>query len=670
MSCQGWYYLGNPASQELLGIYKFHDKAQRYTQPVKLANGEEWALGSCTDSETIEGATYQIFVNESSKAEVRDRMREHSQKFNTTQIKPLTVINLFLDSISRKNFYRHLPATTEFLNALSGDKFRVFDYKLHEALGDNSVPNLYPLWTGEFFTGQSKEEREYNKVQVRDILGDQALWNLMRSRGWATLFAAEFCNNYFAYAAGKKPAVHHLASRFWCAAEAKAGFNDISTAQRCIGNKNSHQFMLNYTLQFVQEYSGLNKYAHVMSVTAHESTGTVIRSLDSDLRDFLQKITETSDELVLFLAADHGMRYGEWYKLENGGQEHRMPMLFVVVSQGLLKRLGHAAESLAFNANRLFTKFDMRSSIEHLSLVPYLDSYRSTDLFPNASEAVSIFLHKISDERNCESVGIDAEYCICPRYINYTSTDGTLVKHVAKTLVELINAEAVYNNNTGFNICRRISIDRITMAQWVSQQYKILVKVNFTVNEAELVQFQGTAMVFGTPMKTPKSKESYGFLPYYYSGKRMLRVIDVKNTYANKFCYEISLLKGVSPNLCICRSLEEIEVDEQELVREIEDRYTYKISRQSESCERACERRGMRCSEIGSGLMNTCGAMTRRGVCYKCNFHSPPEEYGINGFVCNSYGKFIEDSCSAVGINRRVCGCEAIKEKGLFYTEP
>ena len=69
--------------------------------------------------------------------------------------------------------------------------------------------------------------------------------------------------------------------------------------------------MLNYTLQYVKNYQGINKWAHVMMVPAHENSGTVVSTLDEDLASFFKGLFETTDEFVVFLMADHGPRYGE-----------------------------------------------------------------------------------------------------------------------------------------------------------------------------------------------------------------------------------------------------------------------------------------------------------------------------------------------------------------------
>ena len=72
--------------------------------------------------------------------------------------------------------------------------------------------------------------------------------------------------------------------------------------------------MLNYTLQYVKNYSGLNKWAHAILMAGHEASMTADSTLDEDLESFLQKFLRTEDEIVIFLMGDHGMRYGKYGK--------------------------------------------------------------------------------------------------------------------------------------------------------------------------------------------------------------------------------------------------------------------------------------------------------------------------------------------------------------------
>lgn len=88
------------------------------------------------------------------------------------------------------------------------------------------------------------------------------------------------------------------------------GYSQSLTKERCIGPKNAHRYMVDLVLDFSETYKNVSRFTYMHINTAHESTGTVISTLDDDLVFFLRKLSKNDEDFVLFLMADHGMRYG------------------------------------------------------------------------------------------------------------------------------------------------------------------------------------------------------------------------------------------------------------------------------------------------------------------------------------------------------------------------
>jgi len=233
MNCsneKGWYYLGVLPGEERLGWDKYTGEVHEYQgKPVGL-KGREWAYGTCEKERTtkLEGAAYRLRpkeeVRERVKADMKRNQQQFAAQFGSNETRPLTVLFVVLDSLSRKHFYRKLNQTATFLNSIDPDQHRVFDFKLHNVMGDNSIPNVYPVWTGEPLDQLNDAQRDHNKRQDVDLTGDTALWSILREKGFATMFLAEFCDNYFSSAIGRRPKVDHTAQMFWCAAERLSGF--------------------------------------------------------------------------------------------------------------------------------------------------------------------------------------------------------------------------------------------------------------------------------------------------------------------------------------------------------------------------------------------------------------------------------------------------------------
>jgi hypothetical protein len=78
-------------------------------------------------------------------------------------------VHLVVDSFSRRHFFRKLPVTVDYLNELNkGADYRVFDFKLHNIRGKDSIMN-------QFWLFGDKLPKESGKL--KDNLGDKAIWN-------------------------------------------------------------------------------------------------------------------------------------------------------------------------------------------------------------------------------------------------------------------------------------------------------------------------------------------------------------------------------------------------------------------------------------------------------------------------------------------------------------
>jgi hypothetical protein len=76
-------------------------------------------------------------------------MEAKGKEFGTVP-KPITIVHIFVDSLSRNHFYRNFPLTIAYINSLlPSDDFAVFDFKINNVMGNNSPPNILPFLTGK-----------------------------------------------------------------------------------------------------------------------------------------------------------------------------------------------------------------------------------------------------------------------------------------------------------------------------------------------------------------------------------------------------------------------------------------------------------------------------------------------------------------------------------------
>jgi len=441
--------------------------------------------------------------------------------------------------------------------------------------------------------------------------------------------------------------------------------------QRCIGNKNSHWYSLNYTLDFVHAYTGLNKWAHVMSLAGHEDSGTVVETLDADLTDFLQKLLQTKDELVLFIMGDHGMRYGEWFKVLDGSHEHKLPMLLTVVSTSLLRDIPNSADTLDHNTLRLVSKLDLHNTAKYLGDVPYYRGYSSKDWSTETGN--SLFISKIPNFRTCDSIKIPPYFCSCLKFYDlpkdiYTSPSSqedkntsALVNYFANRMLQQINDDSYtsFHSEMG-HICRKLSLNRIESVQWqYLDRSRHFYKFVLSVNEHKFARFEGVMLISATYMRPRCLEQGYGVIPMYESGRRQYRVMYVKrqDAYAG-LCEDMCRLKLISAPLCICDKLEKIAYKEPYLLEVLRLGYEIGLGKEAESCEEFCEGKGLLCEEKGINASNLCREMEKMTECGGCYEAENQLAYpGVRAGDC-FVSRADRFSCSAkeAGI-ARVCAC-------------
>jgi Protein of unknown function (DUF229) len=381
-------------------LYQFSEisklfKVVKYTGPVKLET-QDFVLGSC-DGILFNNALHFPRFKKEVFDETSQTMKNLKQKN-----KPLVVLILTIDSYSRRHFFRKLPKTVEFLNSLD-PKFAAFDFKLHNVFGGSSVENMVPIFSDDPLT-EDESPREY------DVLGNNSMWTYFKSKGFVTLFGLEDCNHYFPNSIGRYPNVDYVVRSFYCAAKKYTGLEteiDTKPTPRCVGPHMSHYYALNYTLEFSKMYSSLNQWIYLHLTAAHEASGQHASTLDLDLLDFLQKYLKTlgdDHELAIFLHADHGMRYGNWYQDIEAYQENKLPAFFLIGSKTLLDRIPNSYKNLLENTLRLTTKKDLRPTINFLADMPYKNFYIFDD---NVGKFVNLFQQLSPLDRSCEDIGIN-----------------------------------------------------------------------------------------------------------------------------------------------------------------------------------------------------------------------------------------------------------------------
>ena len=555
MSCKSGtpHYVLEPTKNQRR-LYQYAEisplfKIEKYKKPVKLTT-EEFVMGSC-DGSIFNNALYIPRYNQTAHIKTKQKMVE----LNQSQ-KPLIVLLLTIDSYSRRHFFRKLPKTVKYLDNLNKN-FSVFDFKIHNIFGENSVENMVPVFTDKYFK-EKKIPREY------DALGEDSMWKYFSSKGFITLFGLEDCDFYFPNAIGRYPEVDQVVRSFYCAAKDFMNLNTMKTSgnqQRCIGSQMSHWYILNYTMAFSSQYSDINQWIYLHINTAHEATGQHAATLDNDLLDFLNRYIEkfrTSHDLAIFLQADHGMRYGNWFQEIEAYQENKLPAFFLLTSNELLDRIPSSRATLENNTLRLTTKKDLRPSVNFLADLPYSTGTKNTD-----PKYINIFQDTAPLNRSCLNMNVSPFLCSCLVVEEIFSIEGNKELHnlalkVVDEAILYMNKEVNTPSHGDFRICQRLSFNKMLNVYGLVLNNKVEeLQVKFSVNEDLNAVFEVFAFV-GNEIRNTMLKidgDRGAVATYVYRGyKTRIRLVGVKrkDKYAGK-CEDLTRSLYVKSEYCLCK---------------------------------------------------------------------------------------------------------------------
>ena len=385
----------------------------------KFIGNSEFAMVKCN-----EDSIYSYVFNRFN--ETTSNRTKKVEKSLAIESKPIAVLLLVFDSISRDSAKRNLEKTIEYLKQESScgkniSKFSIYDFKLANAESPDTKRNMLPLLYGHSLKRHRQLEaiNRYKSNSLLDLQKQYSLWSHFSSLGFVTYFSVDTVFSYFAEFTGNEIQADYVFQNFWKAAQTVYGYQDHLENQRCFGNHNAHFYSMDYTYQFFKNYREHNRFGFVHITAAHEDTGN-IKTIDSDLPDFLKSMFDLFDsdkeDFVLFLLADHGRGMDKLQFNIKGNLETLVPMSYIIMNRELEEKMGSRA-NLDHNIDRLMSRYDINLSLRSLAYIPYGDNYRYQ--YRNlkekylAKDVVNLFDEKISDTRTCADSGIPDDFCIC-----------------------------------------------------------------------------------------------------------------------------------------------------------------------------------------------------------------------------------------------------------------
>ncbi|XP_003744782.1 uncharacterized protein LOC100907525 [Galendromus occidentalis] len=385
--------------------------------------------------------------------------------------KPLHVLILGLDSVSRLNAHRQLPKTIAYLKGKK-NLVELFGYN---KIGVNSSPNQIPLITGIPFKNPYPIGLNLRASNAHFDNLTRFLWDDLGSRGYRTMFYEEqWIYGLFLY----PPLSGFLRepTTYWPRPLMQAIDKSSLKQGNCVGPDVAAKLYLDYTHQLFK-ISGSERPLFTygwLSEVAHDNINGG-QLVDEYLLDFFTKMTDDGilDNTAVFFISDHGMRFDSFRYTPQGRLEDMLPFAFILMPDRFHTAYPNAKKIMDINSRRLLTAIDM-----HASLLELADVWDEDRLIRTAN-GFSIFSTIIPNERTCKEAGIDIEFCACYNY-HAMNASTRPAQSMGELLVEKINLrlrETEATNCSDFRLDKIVDFIRLSEGADWTDFFKISVEM-------------------------------------------------------------------------------------------------------------------------------------------------------------------------------------------------
>lgn len=567
-------YLLSSHTTELLGRHEYKiEWLDVINNKIIDLKGSEFVMVKC--SNVVKDAYLYNIFNKTAADRAEKISKELKKTLNSSNDKPFGLHIIMLDSVSRPHFYRSFKETISYLNSniVNSNDYIVYDFLTNNAHGENTRPNLVSMLLGrdfkdhEPFVLKIKDDKiknldEYIKIQ------ENSIWKHYEKLGYVTMFGYDTVWNFFSDDSGSIIYTDSRVLNFWNAAKNVFGYADFITKQRCFGQKNAHRYLLDYQVQFNNNYKNHNKFSYIHISVAHENSGTVVKTLDKDIKENLQEIIkqyqDNNQDFLIVFAGDHGRKVNEWDFTDEGILENKHPFHLIITKKDVISNMGEFIHSnIMHNTERLVGRFDWHVTLKQIAHYPYENlakdsaAYQSYKNSVPTNNAVSVFLEKIPNNRQCADVNIDPLYCLCRDYAPIDISS----QLVTNTLTTLAKDTLYYINGNLINdkICKRLSLNTVLYASELilkklneggNRHFKLIFSIEEDKNTQIEIKFYAAEQ-----QEIKRLKKNFGAFPSVLSPGPYLQnyIIGVEDFYivGNKF------LCGLENNsnqakVCVC----------------------------------------------------------------------------------------------------------------------
>ncbi|XP_076266402.1 uncharacterized protein LOC143200041 [Rhynchophorus ferrugineus] len=327
-------------------------------------------------------------------------LKESSRK------KPISVLIVVIDAVSRLNFIRTMPKTRDFVTQNGFHEFRGYN-----KIDDNTFPNAMA-----FFSGMNQNQSvDICQPWTLDGLNNCPLiWYDYRDLGYITAYAEDWSDiatfNYLKKGFKVPPTDYYFKPYMDSLRFLRTEIQDGMPF--CAGPESQGDRMLNLAFDFAKNMKGLPSFGVFWMNTFSHNVITTPKTMDDKVKQLFQRLKSVGvlDESVVILISDHGIRFGEILNTTRGYYEVRLPMNYISLPHWFKERYPDETRNFLDNTKVLTSTYDMYMTLQDLLVLSGTDyKVKSSRACPKCK---SIFA-KIPNERSCSDAGISNKWCTC-----------------------------------------------------------------------------------------------------------------------------------------------------------------------------------------------------------------------------------------------------------------
>uniref|UniRef100_A0A8D8D653 (northern house mosquito) hypothetical protein n=1 Tax=Culex pipiens TaxID=7175 RepID=A0A8D8D653_CULPI len=390
------------------------------------------------------------------KPAVQERLDRFRQSYKQ---RPLSVLMIGIDSISRLNLIRAMPHTAQHLYDTGW-----FELKGYNKIDDNTYPNLMAILTG------------YNNTLAYDVCNPRKvgqletcpfLWKYFADSGYVTAYAEDEASintfNYHKFGFVKQPTDYYLRPMA-LAAEKNLVKKLKNSLTFCLGYQHYADFIYQYALDFATFYKDEPNFGLFWTNTFSHNDISDPSSMDLRMKYYVEELQSRgilNNSMVIFFS-DHGIRFGAVRSLLTGWLEERLPFMFMWLPDWFKEEHPQIVQALKVNRNRLTNPYDLHATLKHvLELSERIDNLPTPLSCPNCQ---SIF-QEMPWNRSCEETSIAPHWCTCSDY-EKIDKGSRLVQEAAGFVIDSINEDLAQNQrNLTKKLCAKMQLKSTSLAK-------------------------------------------------------------------------------------------------------------------------------------------------------------------------------------------------------------